>query len=171
MTRSLLALPALLLLAPAAAGQDMPLSQILIDGEGWKKAAPSGQRPSAAGPPSTTSPDRSTVFTWLPGERFLHAAQTRPLGEPAARSPYAPLRLAPRQKATAVTGLATDKDGRIYAATPIGIQVFDPTGRLCGVLHAPAPGTMDFLAFEGSQLTVWVGDTRYARTLKATGMK
>ncbi|HJZ56130.1 MAG TPA: hypothetical protein VKE74_14275, partial [Gemmataceae bacterium] len=70
-----------------------------------------------------------------------------------------------------VTGLRVDKDGRIYAATPLGVQVFDPTGRLCGVMHAPAPGTMHDLTFEGDQLTVWVGDVKYARRLKTTGVK
>ncbi|MDB5312493.1 MAG: hypothetical protein JWO38_6695 [Gemmataceae bacterium] len=171
MTRILLSLPVLLLLAPVAAAQDMPLSQILIDGEGWKKTDSPGPRPSAAGQPSTTSPDRSTIFTWSPGERFLHAAQTRPDGEPVARSPYAPLRLARGEKGATVPSLTTDKDGRIYAATPIGIQVFDPTGRLCGVVTAPAPGKMEHLGFEGEQLTAWVGETKYVRKVKTTGVK
>jgi hypothetical protein len=171
MTRSLLALPVLLLLGPAAVAQDMPLSQILIDGEGWKKADPSGSHPSAAARLSTTSPDGSTVFTWSPGERFLHAAQAQPGGEPVARAPYAPLRLARGKTETTVSALTTDKDGRIYAATPVGIQVFDPTGRMCGVLTPPAPGKTDHLGFEGHQLTAWVGETKYTRTLKTTGVK
>lgn len=96
--RAILTGAALLLLAPAASAQDMPLSQILIDGEGWKKA------------------------------------------------------------------------GRIYAAPPLGIQVFDPTGRLCGVITAP-PGRVELLGFEGDRLTAWVGDTKYARKLKTTGVR
>ena len=72
--------------------------------------------------------------------------------------------------ATIASGLTTDKDGRIYAATSVGIQVFDPTGRLCGVITAPGPGA-EHLRFEGDQLTAWVGETKYARKLKTTGVK
>src|SRR6185295_9736350 len=35
------------------------------------------------------------------------------------------------------SALTVDGAGRFYAATSIGIQVFDPTGRLCGVMTAP----------------------------------
>ncbi len=34
-------------------------------------------------------------------------------------------------------GMAVDKSGRYYVTSAVGIQVFDPTGRLCGVLPAP----------------------------------
>ncbi|MBM3984065.1 MAG: hypothetical protein FJ304_28125 [Planctomycetes bacterium] len=73
MTRFLLS-PALLLSAalPALA-QDMPLSQILIDGEGWKQVEGKVEKPnglpraglvSGAGTVvcSTYSPDRGAVF-------------------------------------------------------------------------------------------------------------
>lgn len=64
-----------------------------------------------------------------------------------------------------------DNDGRIYAATPLGVQVFDPTGRLCGVMAAPAAGLMHSLAFEGDQLVAWVGDVKYARKLRTAGAR
>ena len=70
-----------------------------------------------------------------------------------------------------VTSLTTDKDGRIYAATEIGVQVFDPTGRLCGVLTPAAPGKPERLAFDGDKLTLWIGNTKYARKLNTTGVK
>ena len=53
----------------------------------------------------------------------------------------------------------------------IGVQVFDPTGRLCGVLTPAAPGRPEHLAFEGDRLTLWVGDTKYARKLNTRGAK
>lgn len=40
MTRTAFAVVSLLTLAPVSRAQDMPLSQILIDGGGWKKAGP-----------------------------------------------------------------------------------------------------------------------------------
>src|SRR5262249_14392455 len=63
------------------------------------------------------------------------------------------LRVPPGKQMIGVTGLAADADGRIYAATEIGVQVFDPTGRLCGVLAPAAPGKPELLTFEGDQLT------------------
>lgn len=70
-----------------------------------------------------------------------------------------------------MTSLATDKDGRVYAAADIGVQVFDPTGRLCGVLTPAALGKPEQLAFEGDTLTVWIGDAKYERKLNTRGAK
>ncbi|MBN9523606.1 hypothetical protein J0H58_34695 [bacterium] len=164
MPRPFAAVAAALLLAPAAAAQDMPLSQILIDGEGWVRRDGPWNHPSAV-TPTVTSPDHSTEFSWQSGEAFLHARQL-PNGP---RSPYAPLRVPPRGTPK-VTELAADCAGRIYAATPVGVQVFDPTGRLCGVVAPPVFGAgVDLLWFEGDRLVVAVNGTRYTRKLRTAG--
>lgn len=162
MTRPLAAVALALLLAPAAVAQDMPLSQILIDGEGWQRVdGPWSHATSAT--PTVTSPDRTTEFSWRPGEAFLHARQL-PDG---VRAPYAPLRVPPRGTPK-VAELAADRAGRVYAATPVGVQVFDPTGRLCGVVAPPVPGAgVDLLWFEGDRLVAAVNGTRYTRRLRA----
>jgi enterochelin esterase family protein len=36
-------------------------------------------------------------------------------------------------------GMTTDVQGRYYVTSTEGLQIFDPTGRLCGVLPAPDP--------------------------------
>ena len=69
-----------------------------------------------------------------------------------------------------MTSLASDRDGRIYAATDIGVQVFDPSGRICGILTPAAPGKPEDLRFEGDTLTLWIGDTKYARKLRTQGL-
>jgi len=43
----------------------------------------------------------------------------------------------PYQTASRGDGMAVDKAGRYYITSGAGVQVFDPTGRLCGVLPAP----------------------------------
>ena len=165
MPRHLLALAAVLITTPAARAQDMPLSQILIDGEGWKKSL--GTQPPEL-PTTTTSPDGSTTFTWRPEcEGFVYAKQAK--SDPSNPfMPYCPLRVKRGEKPS-VTALLTDKDGRIYAATPLGVQVFDPTGRLCGVLAPTETGPATAMAFVGDTLVVWVDEARYARKLKTSG--
>jgi hypothetical protein len=88
-----------LALAPysSAFAQDMPLSQILIDGEGWKKVKNPGDKPAPKPFAATHSADRATMYIALPGDPFLWAGQA-PLKEPVMGStalpahPYAPLR-------------------------------------------------------------------------------
>jgi sugar lactone lactonase YvrE len=155
--------------APAIA-QDMPLSQILIDGEGWKKVENPAPRVVSA-PVFAFSPDMSTQFRWIPSSGgFIEARQ---FGGKQAHpyEPYAPVRQKRGEKGLRVTGLTTDRDGRIYAATEIGVQVFDPTGRLCGVLTPAAPGEPERIAFEGDSLTIWIGETKYARKLRTKGVE
>ncbi len=43
----------------------------------------------------------------------------------------------PYQSASRGDGTAVDKAGRYYVTSAVGVQIFDPTGRLCGVLPKP----------------------------------
>ncbi len=45
----------------------------------------------------------------------------------------------PTLAASAGDGLAVDRTGRWYVTSALGVQIFDPTGRLCGVLPKPRP--------------------------------
>lgn len=161
--------------AANAGAQDMPLSQILIDGAGWKKV----EKPGAKPPPlamatyMTLSADRGTAFVCVPkGASFLDVATVvdEAVSVQAFR-PYAPLRTRRGETGIDVGGLATDRDGRIYAATEIGVQVFDPTGRLCGVLTPAAPGKPEAMTFEGDTLMMWIGEAKYARKLRTEGKR
>jgi enterochelin esterase family protein len=80
----------------------------------------------------------------------------------------------PRLKSNSVMcrGLTLDSAGRLYATTVAGVQVFDPTGRLSGVLLDPAKGTPGGIAFGGPERdTLYVAweDKVYARKIKAKG--
>ena len=204
MTRLLLAAATVLALAPTAGTQDMPLSQILIDGEGWRRAEGTPERPKdglfvrvgfdaggrrmtarvgvreitvAAGRDLTDAaphalvltPDGGTALLGYPSRKAVWAFRVDGKGNLSGGAPYCPLRLRRGAEYTEVTALATDRDGRVYAATELGVQVFDPTGRLCGVLTPAAPGRPEFLRFEGDRLVVWVGGVKYTRRLNAAG--
>jgi hypothetical protein len=172
--------PALILVTSATAlAQDMPLSQILIDGEEWKKVRPAvippPSPPQGDFPYTALSPDGRTVYLCSPTASFIEAGEwdrrKTPFPFQVRGSPYCPLRVTRGERKIEVTGLAVDKDGRIYAGTPLGVQVFDPTGRLCGVLTPAAPGIPRDLVFEGDKLTLIIDGEKYSRKLNTTGVK
>lgn len=224
MMRTLIALAFLLSLAPIGRAQDMPLSQILIDGEGWKKTTGQPPLPTFAfkskavtegnasevheeytignrkftcavlevsessktpgtkkhGVPTAgfVSRDGGTVFIGHDAG-YIWAYPAKADGTLLIGQPYCPVRGqmqrgrgrdAQNISANPVTSMTGDKDGRIYAATPLGVQVFDPTGRLCGVLTPAAQGKPEHLAFEGDKLVLWIGDTKYERKLNTSGL-
>lgn len=76
----------------------------------------------------------------------------------------------PYQSASKGDGMATDWRGRYYVTSALGIQVFDPTGRLCGVLDKPQaskPLTSCTLAgAKGDILFVTNGDKIFSRKLQ-----
>jgi enterochelin esterase family protein len=76
----------------------------------------------------------------------------------------------PYQAASRGDGMAVDKSGRYYVTSAVGVQVFDPTGRLCGVLPKPSeaqPLTSCTLAGPNHEfLYVTNGDRVFRRKLK-----
>jgi sugar lactone lactonase YvrE len=80
-------------------------------------------------------------------------------------------RVTPAEKYLAdPSAMTADAAGRTYVATNLGIQIFDPTGRLCGVITAPT-GRVTEMAFDGNQLFARAGDKVYVRTMLAEGRK
>jgi enterochelin esterase family protein len=154
----------------------------LLDGEGWAKVDDS-PRPLAQPPRDiaghrtsvvTLSPDGGTLFAEHPGGKAVWAYRVGADGELSSGEPYCPLRRRIGQEQVAVTGLTTDTAGRIYAATPDGVQVFDPTGRMCGVLTLPAKGAIGRIGWSGTKkhlLALQVGEAWYMRKLNATGTR
>jgi enterochelin esterase family protein len=66
-------------------------------------------------------------------------------------------------------GMAVDRKGRYYITSDLGVQIFDPTGRPCGVLPKPdqdKPITSCILAGpDHSTLYIAQGTTIYSRKL------
>jgi enterochelin esterase family protein len=69
------------------------------------------------------------------------------------------------------TTLTIDRDGRVYAATPEGVQVFDPTGRLCGVLLPPERAPVTDVWLGDDKLFVTCGDKEFKRKLNTRGVQ
>ena len=69
--------------------------------------------------------------------------------------------------------VSVDKSGRYYVTSAPGVQIFDPTGRLCGVLERPTldnAGTSCVLSGANREfLYVTCGDKIFRRKVQAVG--
>jgi sugar lactone lactonase YvrE len=107
-------------------------------------------------------------------------------GSLTAKAPYMTMRTAVDEAATGNRmrapdyktasggdGMCSDTLGRYYVATALGVQVFDPTGRHCGVLPKPAEKAMTSVALSGPKLEylyATCGDKIFRRKVQATGV-
>jgi len=110
------------------------------------------------------------TFRVGPGGRLDAAMPTMTMRRPIdPRGDFAFHQPPPYLEAASGDGMAVDRAGRWYVTSALGVQVFDPTGRLCGVLPKPAPDkplTSCILAGPGHEwLHVTNGDTIYRRRL------
>lgn len=87
---------------------------------------------------------------------------------------YGPLRMVLGQTRTGSDGMTVDTTGRLYVATLAGLQMFDPIGRMGGVIASPAPGKpLSNVCFGGNKLDnlyVTAGDKVFKRPTQATGV-
>lgn len=86
---------------------------------------------------------------------------------------YGPLRLSAQRKTPGSDGMAVDRFGRLYVATAAGLQMFDPTGRMGGVILKPQNKALSNVAFGGKNrnvLYVTCTDRVYRRRTKTQGV-
>jgi gluconolactonase len=73
-------------------------------------------------------------------------------GTLSAGAPYMALRTPPGRPESAGDGMTTDSMGRYYVTSAIGIQMFDATGRMGGVISRPQNKGTVSCAFAGPKL-------------------
>jgi hypothetical protein len=178
-----------LLAAGAAAGQDMPLHEILKPGETWQAydgAVPkTGNLAALADPLPLIEPTcavmtlgGSTLLVADATDRYIWAFPIQKGGTLATGDRYCRLRVRgdgrrkqftrPEAFRADPSAMTTDGADRTYVATNLGLQVFDPTGRLCGVFTAP-PGRVTELAFDGDRLFARADGKVFVRKMLAEG--
>ncbi|MFO0866262.1 MAG: hypothetical protein U0744_16710 [Gemmataceae bacterium] len=121
--------------------------------------------------------DPSCIALWpdeghlVVGERdgaYLWAVRIEADGSFGPGDRYYSLRIRSSEKLE-TTAMTLDANFLLYTCTSLGIQVFHPTGRLSGVLPAPATGRMSAIAIGGPNadtLFVACGDSVYARKIQ-----
>ncbi len=132
------------------------------------------------------SPDQATLAVSESQGHHVWAYRINPDGSIDAKTPYMTLRrpidpkaesksqeLPPYLARSGGDGMTSDTLGRYYVTSLVGVQVFDPTGRLCGVLDKPQRDkgvTSCVLAGEKRDtLFVTSGDKIFRRKVQATG--
>lgn len=175
-----------------AAAQDMPLHEIIKAGETWrphsgqvvpptlpyaidgktKCVVHSDRRdPVPLNEPSCLAlwHNGGTLLVGDAGGKHLWAFRIGKDGALQAGDKYIPLRVRKGDERSEVSALCVDRSNRVYAATKEGIQIFDPTGRLCGVIVRPTPAKITALVFVGNELYALTADRTYVRTMTAQG--
>jgi sugar lactone lactonase YvrE len=97
--------------------------------------------------------------------------QVRPDGTLAHKQRYYHLHVPDTADDSGADGMRVDRDGRLYVATRMGIQVCDQAGRVNCIIPTPN-GKVSNLCFGGPEfdmLLATCGDKVYVRKLKARG--
>ncbi|MFT5466297.1 MAG: gluconolactonase [Verrucomicrobiales bacterium] len=88
----------------------------------------------------TLSPDQGTLIVSDHGGKHVWAFRIEEDGSLSHPSPWMTVRTAsPDSEVSRGDGSATDAYGRFYVTTEVGIHMYDPTGRLGGVIANPQP--------------------------------
>ncbi|MDO8541481.1 MAG: SMP-30/gluconolactonase/LRE family protein [Opitutaceae bacterium] len=134
----------------------------------------------------TLSPDQGTLAVSEHQGQFVWTFRINPDGTLDAKAPYMTMRRPidpkgefkpheppPYLPRASGDGMTSDTLGRTYVTTALGVQVFDPTGRLCGVIDKPQPEKgLTSIVLAGPQrdlLYVTNGDKIFRRKVQATG--
>ena len=83
------------------------------------------------------SPDQTLLYVADRRRQLITSFQVGRDGIPTLEQPYFHLHLPDDADGSGVGGLCVDSAGRLYAATPMGIQVFDQAGRVNGIIAPP----------------------------------
>ncbi len=134
----------------------------------------------------TLSPDEGTLAVSETRGGHVWTYRINPDGALDAKSPYMTMRRPidpkgefkfneppPYLAASGGDGMTADAQGRYYVTSTLGVQVFDPTGRMCGVVGKPqADKNIVSCVLSGpgrGYLYVASGGTIYRRKVQATG--
>jgi sugar lactone lactonase YvrE len=112
------------------------------------------------------SPDGGTLVVADAAGKHLYAFRVEKDGSLTCREAYGTMLLPFGAKASGAAGMTVDSAGRFYVSTPVGIQMFDGTCRLVGIIRSPTaqPGP---LAMMGNELYASDGKRWFVRKTKA----
>lgn len=146
-----------------------PQSNIwLVKPNGEKKTVDTGLRFSNG---ITLSPDQTLLYVAEMRTHWVYSYQIQADGTLAHKQRYYWLHVADTADDSGADGMRVDRDGRLYVATRLGIQICDQAGRVNAIIPTPN-GKVSNLCFGGANgdvLFATCGDKVYKRKLKVKG--
>ncbi len=146
-----------------------PQSNIwLVKPNGEKKIVDTGLRFSNG---VTLSPDQTLLYVAEMRTHWVYSYQIQADGTLANKQKYYWLHVPDTADDSGADGMRVDRDGRLYVATRMGIQICDQAGRVNAIIPTPN-GKSSNLTFGGANfdtLFVTAGDKVYQRKLKIKG--
>lgn len=139
-----------------------------ISPKGEKKVVDTGLKFSNG---LTVSPDQTLLYVADSRSHWVYSYQIQPDGSLAHKQRYYHLHMPDTADDSGADGLRVDRDGRLYVATRLGIQVCDQAGRVNCIIPTPN-GKVSNFTFGGADLTTLFatcGDKVYQRKLKVKG--
>lgn len=119
----------------------------------------------------TLSPDQSLLYVAESRSHWVTSYQARADGSLAFKQRFYHLHAPDGGDDSGADGLRVDRDGRLYVATRLGIQVCDQAGRVNAIIPTPN-GRVSNLCFGGEgfdTLFATCGDRVYKRKVKVKG--
>lgn len=116
-----------------------------IDGKGKRAVEERAPSPSSV----RLSPGQAFLLVDNSTDRGLWWFQVQPDGSLANGDSLYRLEMPDDAPETGAAGMAWDTDGFLYVATRMGIQVFDPPGRVMAILNPPQRASVSSIAFGG----------------------
>lgn len=119
----------------------------------------------------TLSPDKTLLYVADSRSHWVYSYQIRPDGALQFKQRYYWLHVPDTSDDSGAEGMCVDRDGRLYVATQVGIQVCDQAGRVNCIISPPV-GKVSNVSFSGENfdtLFATCGDKVYKRKLKVKG--
>lgn len=149
-------------------GSERPGKLYLIRPDGKKTEVDSGLKyPNGL----TLSPDQTQLYVTESATHWVWVYQIQPNGLLANKQRYGWLHETDIEGNAWADGIKCDRDGRVYVASRLGIQVLDQTGRVNAIIPIPA-GQASNLCFGGADfdtLYITANDKVYRRKVKVHG--
>ncbi len=120
----------------------------------------------------TVSPDQSLLYVADTRSHWVYSYQIHPDGTLAHKQKYYRLHSPDTADDAGADGLEVDRDGRLYVATRMGVQVCDQAGRVNAIIPLPGGARSSNLTMGGKDfdiLYVTAGDKVFSRKLRVRG--
>jgi gluconolactonase len=141
-----------------------------IDAQGKKRVVHEGiESPNGV----MLSPDQSLLAVADSRGRWVWSFQVGPDGSLLQGQPFYRLETPDESSVSGADGMTVDREGFLYVATRLGLQVFDQPGRVVAILDRPQPSALSNVVFGGPELdTLYVtaGDKVFRRRVRRKGV-